>query len=159
IANVAGLQLTRSTSRIKELAIRAAIGASATRLSRQLVMESLLLAAVGGGAGIALVAALQTALPSLLPAGFPRLREIDINVPGVAFAVIVTVSAAIVSALWPAMQLRKLSVMDALSEYGSERTGNAPRTQRARRFVMAGQIAIASVLLVGAALLGKSFWS
>ena len=157
-ANVASLQLARSTARSREMAIRAAIGASKIRLTRQLITESLLLGAIGGITGLALVAALHAALPSLLPANFPRMADIGLNLPVVIFAAAITVLTAVTCGVWPALHLGAVNVAESLTEHGAERMSSGRKTQRTRAVVMTGQIAIACVLLSGATLLAKSFW-
>jgi putative ABC transport system permease protein len=157
-ANVASLQLARSTTRRREMAIRSAVGASASRLTRQLVVESALLGALGGIVGMTLVAALQRVLPALLPSDFPRVADIGIQLPVVLFAAGVTACASLACGLWPAVHLLNFSVGESLVEQGSERSGSGRRAQHARAIVMTGQVAIACILLIGAALLGRSFW-
>jgi predicted permease len=157
-ANVAGLQLARATTRRREIAIRAAIGAGAGRLARQLVVESALLAAGGGTAGLALAAALHRALPAVLPADFPRVADVSLDLRVVAFALAVTLATSLACGLLPSLFARRVNLVESLTDGGGA-TGGGMRTStgRARAFIMAGQLAIACVLLIGAALLSRSF--
>jgi putative ABC transport system permease protein len=159
IANVASLQLTRATMRRREMAVRAAIGAGQQRIVRQLLIENAILAMCGGFGGLALAAALQQALPSLLPAGFPRLDAVTLDVNTVWFAIGVSVLASIACGLLPAWHTRRTNLVGTLTEDGAAAIGGATRTPaaRARALIMAGQVAIACLLLVGAALLMRSF--
>jgi predicted permease len=159
VANVGGLQLARATTRRREMAVRAAIGAGSGRLARQLVVESTLLAAAGGVAGLLLAAALHRALPSLLPADFPRLDAVAIDPAVLAFACAVTFASGVACGLLPALQVRGADLTAALTEEGGGSTsaGLRSRAGRLRAIVMAGQLAAACVLLVGAALLARSF--
>jgi predicted permease len=141
------------------MAIRAAIGAGGSRLTRQLIVENGILGVAGGGAGVALTVALHRLLPALLPADFPRVDAIAVDWPVVLFAVGVSIAAGIVCSLAPARQARRIDLVGSLSEDGSAPVGHGVRsgTARARTLIMAGQIAVSCVLLVGAALLVRSF--
>ena len=160
-ANVAGLQLARATTRTREMAIRAALGAGTARVTRQLLVESLLLGIAGGAAGLALAQVLHRSMPSLLPADFPRLDALGIDAAVLAFALFVSVSTSIVCGLVPALRARRLNLVEALTEDGTAPVGAGVRTRtaRARMLVMAGQVTIACVLLIGASLLGRSFFA
>jgi putative ABC transport system permease protein len=160
-ANVASLQMARATTRRREIAIRAAIGAGAGRLARQLVVESAILGLAGGVLGLSLAAALHRALPSVLPADFPRMADVAIDWRVVAFAVAVTTLASIACGLLPALHAGRVNLVESLSDAGSAPVGGGMRspTVRARALIMAAQVAIACVLLIGAALLSRSFTS
>jgi predicted permease len=159
IANVASLQLARATVRRREMAVRAAIGAGQQRIVRQLLIENAILAICGGAGGLALAATLQRALPSFLPAGFPRLHSVTLDVSTVSFAIGVSVLASIACGLLPAWHARRTDLVGSLTEDGAASIGGATRTPaaRARALIMSGQVAIACLLLVGAALLTRSF--
>jgi putative ABC transport system permease protein len=158
-ANVAGLQLARATTRRRELAIRAALGAGQARVTRQLLVESLLLGLIGGGAGLLLAAALHRLLPTLLPADFPRVDDVGIDGIVVLFGLAVSVMTGIVFGVLPALRVRRLNLVQSLAEDGAAPVGGGirSRTVRARMLIMTGQVAIACVLLVGTSLLGRSF--
>jgi putative ABC transport system permease protein len=158
-ANVANLQLARATARSREMAIRAAIGAGGARITRQLLVETLILGLSGGLLGVALAWALHRSIPSLLPADFPRVDDLGIDVAVIAFAVIVTAGTSLAFGLLPALHLRRVNLVEALAEEGTAPSGAGihSRTARARMVIMTAQVAIACVLLVGASLLGRSF--
>lgn len=158
-ANVASLQLARATARRREIAIRAAIGAGGGRLTRQLVVESALIGVAGGLAGFALAAALHRALPSVLPADFPRAADVAIDARVLLFVVGVSMAASIACGVLPALHARRLNLVESLSDGGSAPVGGGRRssTARARTIIMVGQLALTFVLLVGAALLARSF--
>jgi putative ABC transport system permease protein len=158
-ANVASLQLARATARRHEFAIRAAIGAGAGRLTRQLLVETSLIGLCGGAAGVGFAAAMNRALPSILPADFPRLDAIGIDWRMMLFALVVSLGVSAACALLPALHARRANLVAVLAESGTTPSGGGlrSRTAGARTLIMAGQIAVACVLLVGAALLGRSF--
>ena len=158
-ANIASVQLARAASRRRELAIRVALGAGGGRLARQLILESLVIGVLGGIAGVALAVALHVALPTLLPPDFPRLDEISLDGRVMAFAATVALLSGLASGLVPALQARRLSPRTAMVEDAAA-TGtafNRSATARLRASIMAGQVAVACMLLVGAALLGRTF--
>jgi len=159
VANVGSLQLTRATMRRRELAVRAAIGASAGDLRRQMLAEAGLVGAAGGATGLALTIALIRILPSLLPADFPRAADVAVNVPVLAFVVAISVAASIVCGLLPALETSRVDITHALAEESAASAGSAPRSTaaRVRALVMGAQVAVACLLLVGATLLTRSF--
>src|SRR6267142_2172857 len=160
-ANVASLQLARATTRRRELAVRASLGAGQRRIVRQLLVENAIVGLGGGTAGLALAAGLLRLLPRLLPAGFPRLEAVTIDMRMLAFALAVSVAASIACGLLPAWHTRRLNLVETLSEDGVAPIGGAMRSPfaRSRGMIMAGQVAIACVLLVSAALLTRSLVS
>jgi putative ABC transport system permease protein len=161
VANVGGLQLARATTRRREIAVRSALGAARGQLVRQLFAEGTVVTAAGACAGVGVAATLARVLPSILPADFPRAADVSINVPVVAFTVLVSCVASVGASLMPASLTRRLDVASAL---GNESAASAAgvwssSSGRLRAVVMAVQVAVASLLLVGAALLGRSFVS
>jgi len=160
-ANVASLQLARASARSRELAIRAAIGADSNRIARQLLTESLLLGIAGGAAGTSLAALIHRALPSLLPADFPRVAEVTLDPTVLVFALGLSVASGVAFGVLPALRLRRQSLLIPLTDGGTTPVGVnvRHRTARLRLLIMTGQIAVTSVLLVGASLLGRSFWA
>jgi putative ABC transport system permease protein len=158
-ANVGSLQLTRATTRRREFAVRAALGASPRDLRRQMMVESGLVGAIGGVCGLLLTVALLRLLPSILPADFPRGADIDINVPVTAFVVALSVFTSIACALLPSIETSRVDLTHALAEGSAASTVGAWRSGSAtfRAVIMGAQVAVACLLLVGAALLGRSF--
>jgi predicted permease len=160
-ANVANLQLARATVRRRELAIRSALGAGAGRLARQCLIENLLLGLLGGCAGLVLAAVLHATLPSLLPTDFPRLDDVVIDARVQIFAIAVALSTGAGFGLLPALQASRQNLVPALTDDALAPVGASMRshTSRARATIMAMQVALACVLLVGALLLIRSFVS
>ena len=154
-ANVANLLLARSAARQKEIAIRAAMGASRTRVLRQMLTESILLSAIGGVAGLVLSIWLTDLLMSMLPEGAPRLEQIGIDYRVLTFALGVSALTGILFGIVPALQASKLDVTSALKEGG--RSGEGHRRTSARSLLLIGEVALSLMLLVGAGLLIKSF--
>ena len=154
-ANVANLLLARSAARQKEIAIRAAMGASRTRVLRQMLTESILLSAIGGIAGLILSIWLTDVLMSMLPEGAPRLEHIGIDYRVLAFALGVSALTGILFGIVPALQASKLDVTSALKQGG--RSGEGHRRTSARSLLLIGEVALSLMLLVGAGLLIKSF--
>lgn len=159
VGNVASMQMAHAVARRREVAIRAAIGAGAGRLARQLAVENSVLALIGGAMGVGMAALLLRALPTLLPSDFPRAETIAIDGRVLAFAIALSVIASLVIALWPARTAKRLDLRSAVSVDAGAGAGSARGALRSRRFVSAMQVAIASMLLVGGALLGRSFYN
>ena len=156
--NIASLQLARATTRYREMAIRAALGAGRGRVARQLLVESVLLGLGGGGAGLLLAWLLHRLAPSILPADFPRVHDLSMDATVVFFALLVSVLTGVLFGLLPALRIGRLDLVVSLAEDGTSPVGAGRRSRigRARVLVMAAQVAIACVLLVGASLLGRS---
>jgi putative ABC transport system permease protein len=154
-ANVANLLLARSAARQKEIAIRAAMGASRGRVLRQMLTESVLLSVIGGTAGLLLSIWLTDLLMSIVPEGAPRLGEVGIDYRVLTFALGVSALTGILFGIVPALQASKLDVTSALKEGGRSAEGH--RRTSARSLLLIGEVALSLVLLVGAGLLIKSF--
>jgi putative ABC transport system permease protein len=154
-ANVANLLLARSAARQKEIAIRAAMGASRGRVLRQMLTESVLLSVIGGTAGLLLSIWLTDLLMSIVPEGAPRLDQVGIDYRVLTFALGVSALTGILFGIVPALQASKLDVTSALKEGGRSAEGN--RRTSARSLLLIGEVALSLMLLVGAGLLIKSF--
>ena len=153
-ANVANLLLARAAGRKKEVAIRAAMGASRGRIIRQMMTESLLLSIMGGMGGALLSAWLTDILLSAMPKGAPQIDQVSFDYRVLAFAILVSAVTGIVFGLAPALQTSRLDVNSSLKEGG--RT-DAPRRTSGRNLLLIGEVALSLMLLVGAGLLIKSF--
>jgi putative ABC transport system permease protein len=153
-ANVAALQLIQVDERAAEMALRLALGASASRVGRGLVAESLVLGLLGGGLGVLGALALVPLLVALSPREVPRLAEAALDPTTLAVALALTLAAAAATALAPVLGGRQRSLREALQ--GGSRS-LAPGGSRLRSALVACEVALALVLLVGAGLLARSF--
>ena len=153
--NIANLLMVRASSRHRELAVRRALGASRGRLARLLLIESLMLAALGGAAGAVVTGWLLALLLAIVPSGLPRLSEIHVDGLVVAFTACVSLSTALLFGAMPALQSSRVDVNDALKD--GTRGGTAARSWTRSTLVVV-EVALAVVLLVGASLLVRSFW-
>ena len=153
-SNVANLMIARATGRNREMALRAALGAGRRRLTCQLLTESLLLAAFGGGAGVALAWSGTQLLASLAPAEIPRLDEVRMDAAVLLFAVAASLLTGILSGLTPALRAARVNLNDALKESGKATEGR--ERHRLRNSLVTAQIALAFVLAVGAGLMAKT---
>jgi putative ABC transport system permease protein len=153
--NVANLLLARATGREREMAIRAALGASRSRLIGQIAIESVLLAILGGAAGLLLASWGLDLLLALHPAGLPRLNEIHIDRAVLGFSLGLSLLTALLFGLVPAIQETHLNLSDTLKESGRS-TGTA-RSQGVRRMLVVTEFSLSLVLLIGAGLLIRSF--
>ena len=155
-ANVANLTLARSDERHREVAVRAAVGASRGRIVRQLLTESLLVAGLGGIVGIALAYAGTKLLVAVRPAGIPRVELVTIDIAVLGFSLLLALITGIAFGLAPAMDLSRPDLNRGLKEGG--RTGSAGGArQRFRDSLVVAQMAMSVVLLIGAMLLTRSF--
>jgi putative ABC transport system permease protein len=154
-ANVANLLLARAAGRRKEIAIRAALGASTLRIVRQLLAESLALAACGGALGLLLAEWAIDLILKFGPEDVPRLAEAGLDWRVLAFTLLVTVLTGVLFGLAPALQSARLNLTDALKDAG--RGSSAGEGARLRGLLVMTETAVALVLLVGAALLINSF--
>ncbi len=153
-ANVANLMLVRATAQQKEVAIRAALGASRWRIARQWVIESLLLALLGSGLGLLLARWGIDLIIKLDPAGLPRVQEIKIDARVVVFTTGLAILTGVLCSLIPALRASNLDLQSALKE---SRTLGGGRRQYGRNLLVVGEVALALMLLIGAGLLVKTF--
>ena len=149
-ANVSHMLLARGSARQKEVALRAALGASRARVVRQLVTESVVLALLGGAFGLLLAVGAVRALVVFGPAGLPRLATAAVNGRVLAATVIVSVATGIAFGLVPALQASRRDLTGALREGQRGTTGGARRSSL-RRVLMGSEVALALVLLVAPA--------
>lgn len=154
--NIANLMLARATSRSGELSIRAAVGAGRARIVQQLFVESLVLAALGGAAGLALGVVGTDLLVALAPEGTPRIAEVAVDGRVLVFSAAATVLAGLLCGLLPALRVARADLQGALREGGRDGQGGRSGI-RLRNVLVASQVAIAVVVLVGAGLLGQTF--
>ena len=158
-ANVANLLLARGASRQRELAVRAAIGASRMRIGRQLLVEGLLLALAGGAAGSLLamlaLSGLRAALPEILLTTQPNIEEIGIDGMTFGYTLIISLLTSVVFGLLPAWRATREQLQDGLRESAS--TGGSRGTRRLRTGLVVAEVALSTLLLVGAGLLVRSY--
>ncbi len=146
-ANVANLQLARAHARAREFAVRAALGAGQGRVIRQLLVESMLLGALGCAAGTLLGHLALDALKSVLPANIPRIADVSLNGPVLAFAIVASLTTSILFGLVPALHAARQDLREALSQ---STRGSSGRGQPWRASLVVAEFALTSLLLVGA---------
>lgn len=155
-ANLANLLLSRSTARQKEFAVRTALGASRFRLVRQLLTESVILALAGGGLGLLIAVWGIEGVRALSPGNIPRMREVSIDTTVLAFTFIVSLLVGVIFGLVPALKASKTDLNESLKE-GGKGSAAGSRGNRFRSLLIASEIALSIVLLVGAGLLLRTF--
>src|ERR1700722_7873090 len=154
-ANVANLLLAQASARERELAVRSALGAARGRLVRQFLTEALLLSLVGGGLGVLGAFWGVAGLVALAPENLPRLDSVSISIPVLAFAFLLSTAVAVGLGAFIAIRATSGDMRMGLEQSGRGQAG-AQGSQRVGRILVAAQIAITLVLVVGAGLLGRS---
>jgi putative ABC transport system permease protein len=157
-ANVANLTLARALGRRKEIAIRTALGASRWQVVRQLLTESVLLSIVGAALGLVIAHWGMQLVIAFFGASLPRVGEIALDAPVLAFTAVVAVLSAIVAGLGPAWRMSREQPNEVLKQ-GLGRTDAASASHRTRRALVVVEVALSLVLLVGAGLLIRTLWN
>ena len=155
-ANVANLLLARASARGKEMALRAAMGASRARIIRQLLTESLLLSSLGGALGLLIAQWGTEALIAAVPQNIPRISTIQLDAAVLAFTLLVSLATGVIFGLVPAWQASHVDLNTALKS-GSRTSSGGERKGRLRNGLIVAEVALALVLLICAGLLIQSF--
>jgi putative ABC transport system permease protein len=154
-ANVANLLLARATRRQAEMSVRAALGASRSRIARQLLIESAVIGLAGAAAGLALAYAMAEVLKDVLPQDIPRLQQTRVDVVVLGFTLAVSLVASLLFGVAPALRASRPELQQALRD--ESRSSGGFRRRRLSSSIVMGEIALALVLLVAAGLLLRSF--
>jgi len=153
-ANITHLLLAFANERVREITMRAALGATRSRILRQLLTENLLLAMMGGLAGLGLAAMLLKTLPLLSPGAVPRLSEVTINIPTLLFAAGLCLVTGVIFGLAPALEASKVDMVSSLKSVGKNLM---PSRRRLRRLLVLAEVTFAFILLNGAGLMLRTF--
>ncbi len=156
--NVAGLLVARGAARVHEVAVRRALGATPARVARQFVAEGLVLSAAAAIGGVALAFAGVQVLVAAAPANVPRLASATIDLRVLSVTLAVSLAAGLLFGLVPALHARGVDLQSTLKTDGTRGSAGGPRSAF-RSMLVAGELALAIVLLAGAGLLIRSFWN
>lgn len=154
-ANAASLRLTAAGHQVKDLAVRVAFGASRWQVARQLLVESVVVALIGGALGLLLASWGLHLLPSILPVAVAGLSAVSLDFLVLAFALCATLATGIVAGLVPALQVARAGPHEALKE-GGARTSPGASSQRLRRLLVLAETALALLVMIGAGLVLKN---
>ena len=155
-ANLANLFAARGAARAREFAIRTAVGANRAQIVRQLLLESFVIALLGGALGFFVALWARDALIGLAPQDVSRFQQISFDLPVLGFTFAVAAVTTVLFGLWPAWQTSRTDVQLALKA-GSQGSGEAPSAKRTRDWLVISEIALTLTLLIAAALVLKSF--
>ena len=150
--NIANLLLARASGRQQEMAVRLALGASRSRMVRQMLTESMLLSLIGGAAGIVTAVGTLGFILRFMPSNVPRLSEVRIDWVVLAFALLISILTGLVFGLAPALHSAKVALSSAIRE-GGRGSGYSTKTGRLRDVLIVSELAFAVILMVGAGLL------
>jgi len=154
-ANIANLLLARATHRDREIALRVALGAGRGRIFAQVLSESVVMALIGGGLGIAVAAGIMGAVTRLAPGSLPRLDQVGIDGRVLGFTLIVSAATGLLFGMVPAAQSARADLVQSLKE--RSRTGR-PGRNGVRGALVVAEVALALVVVAGAGLLARSLW-
>jgi len=154
--NLANLLAARGAARAREFAVRAAVGASRWQIIRQLLIESLMLAIVGGALGVFFAIWSRDLLVALSPPGVPRFQNVTIDGWVLTFSIVVSIATSVLFGLWPAWHTSRADIQLALKS-GGHGSSDAPGARRSRDVLVIAEVALTLVLLAAAALVLKSF--
>jgi len=155
--NIASLLIARASARMREFAIRQALGASRGQLVRQVLTESVLVSLAGGAAALAVLLIAQRSLLTMLPADVPRLAEVHADWRMVAFALVLSLTTGVLVGLMPALHASAIDPNRDLRDGGRTGGGQSLRQNRSRAALVVVEVALSAVLLIGAGLLVRSF--
>lgn len=155
--NVASLLLARGAGRSREVAVRRALGASGRRLTRQFLVEGIVLSVVGAGLGALLAVVGKDVLLAGLPDGLPRTGQVSLDGRVLAFTAAIAMLVGVIFGLVPALQSRRLDANQALTQEGGRAGSLAGRKPKLRRGLVVAEVALSVMLVIGAGLLMKSF--
>ena len=156
-ANVANLTLARGANRQKEIALRIALGATRTRVARQLLTESVLLALTGGVLGLLLAGWGGEVLVRLSSGSLPNAGDVGVDRWTLGFTLFISLAAGVAAGLMPALQFTRAEMSETLKQ-GTGRAGGSSIKQRTRKALVVCEVALSLILLVGAGLMIRSFW-